>query len=298
MSGAPNKAYTVDSAPGIFDYSELEKYGFGKLATPIMKAGGRRAMYDLLGLDPPAPKPRPKPMTAPKLVIDRTGEMDPSRYTGLKLGQILDDDAQARALEEAQSRSKAGQPLQSELTEMVFEPPFADRRNVAKTKLVPNFTPQSLDEYTKRQGKTVDWARKTKAERLILDRQERLEIALPQRVYSMLTGLLVATAFGKSTPIFLTQTLNLVSSLDETKLEELLDLLKAPAIALIVAAVGSSVYCAITASRKQRNSVVWTIKGLLGGPLTVSQLRTLSPLTVTQGDLDAASKAPQDQQKL
>ena len=255
-------------------------------------------MYDLLGLDPPAPKPRPKPMTAPKLVIDRTGEMDPSRYTGLKLGQILDDDAQARALEEAQSRSKAGQPLQSELTEMVFEPPFADRRNVAKTKLVPNFTPQSLDEYTKRQGKTVDWARKTKAERLILDRQERLEIALPQRVYSMLTGLLVATAFGKSTPIFLTQTLNLVSSLDETKLEELLDLLKAPAIALIVAAVGSSVYCAITASRKQRNSVVWTIKGLLGGPLTVSQLRTLSPLTVTQGDLDAASKAPQDQQKL
>jgi hypothetical protein len=49
VSGSPNKEFTIDEAPNPFDYDELEKYGYGRLSTKIMKAGGRSAMYDLLG---------------------------------------------------------------------------------------------------------------------------------------------------------------------------------------------------------------------------------------------------------
>ena len=93
VSGAPNKESRVENPPNAFDYDELAKYGYGNLATPIMKAGGRFAMYELLGLDAPAVKSKPKQLSAPDLVIDRTGESDPGRYSGLKLGQVLDDDA-------------------------------------------------------------------------------------------------------------------------------------------------------------------------------------------------------------
>ena len=82
-----------------------ERYGYGRLATSIMKAGGRNAMYDLLGMERPPPPKRLKPKTAPKLVIDRTGESDKARYKGLKMGQVLDDDVMAQALAEAQRKS-------------------------------------------------------------------------------------------------------------------------------------------------------------------------------------------------
>ena len=41
VSGAPNKERIQEDVPDIFDYDELSKYGFSRLATPIMKNGGR-----------------------------------------------------------------------------------------------------------------------------------------------------------------------------------------------------------------------------------------------------------------
>ena len=125
VSGSPNKAFVIDEAPNMFDYDELEKYGYGKLATVIMKAGGRNAMYDMLGLERPPPPKRLKPKSAPKLVIDKTGETDKARYSGLKMGQILDDNAMAQALAEAQRKSKEGAPLRSKIAEEDYVQPFA-----------------------------------------------------------------------------------------------------------------------------------------------------------------------------
>jgi len=125
VSGSPNKAFVIDEAPNMFDYDELEKYGYGKLATVIMKAGGRNAMYDMLGLERPPPPKRLKPKSAPKLVIDKTGETDKARYSGLKMGQILDDDAMAQALAEAQRKSKEGAPMRSKIAEEEYVQPFA-----------------------------------------------------------------------------------------------------------------------------------------------------------------------------
>ena len=82
-------------------------------------------MYDLLGLERPPPPKRLKPKSVPKLVIDRTGETDKARYTGLKMGQVIDDDEMARALEDAQRKAKEGTSLRPKIEEEDYVMPFA-----------------------------------------------------------------------------------------------------------------------------------------------------------------------------
>ena len=125
VSGAPNKPIVIDEPPNIFDYDELERYGYGDLVTSIMKAGGRNAMYDLFDMPKPPPPKRLQPKPVPKLVIDKTGETDQARYTGLKMGQVLDDDAMAEALARAQRKAKLGEPLRPKIAEEDYVPPFA-----------------------------------------------------------------------------------------------------------------------------------------------------------------------------
>lgn len=92
-----------------------------------MDAGGRREMYNLLGLIPPPLPERSKPKKVPKLVIDKKGKTDQARYSGLKMGQVLNDDEMARALEEAQKKEKAGKRLRPKLEEEDYVQPFAGR---------------------------------------------------------------------------------------------------------------------------------------------------------------------------
>lgn len=142
VSGSPNKETRVEVAPNVLDYDQLVKYGYSHLVTPIMKAGGRLAMYRLLDMEPPDTSKSLKPLivTAPKLVIDREGKTDKARYSGLKLGQVLDDNMQAEALANAQERSKRGEALRKPLQEESYEQPFADKRNVGP-QMTPDWTP-------------------------------------------------------------------------------------------------------------------------------------------------------------
>jgi len=94
------------------------------LVTPIMNAGGRVEMYKLMDMEPPPMKVKKKKVV-PKLKIDRTGESDPARYTGLKMGQVLDDDEMAKALEEANRKKQKGESLRPKLEEETFVKPFA-----------------------------------------------------------------------------------------------------------------------------------------------------------------------------
>ena len=126
ISGSPNREYVVEETPDIFDYSELSKYGFSHLVTPIMDAGGRREMYSLMGLQEPAISNRiKKPKVVPKLVIDKTGEEDQARYSGLKVTQILDDDEMGRRLAEIQELKKKGTFEKPKLVEEDYVMPFA-----------------------------------------------------------------------------------------------------------------------------------------------------------------------------
>ena len=126
VSGSPNKMRIQDEAPEIFDYDELTKYGYGHLVVPIMENGGRRPLYQLMDLPEPAtPKNLLVKKSAPKLVIDRTGETDDARYTGLKMSALMDDDAMGKALEEAAKKVKEGKSLRKRLVEEDYVVPYA-----------------------------------------------------------------------------------------------------------------------------------------------------------------------------
>ena len=128
VSGSPNKSRIQENIPEIFDYDELIKYGYSHLVTPIMEEyGGRRAMYTLMDLPEPATTARSssKKSVPKKLIIDRTGESDKARYTGLKISSILDEDAMGKALEEAARKVKEGQSLRKRLVEEDYVMPYA-----------------------------------------------------------------------------------------------------------------------------------------------------------------------------
>jgi hypothetical protein len=240
-----------------------------------MKAGGRFAMYELLEMEAPPVTSKPKPKSVPKLVIDRTGETDKARYSGLKLGQVLDDSLQAEALQAVQKKIEAGEDLRPKLEEELFERPFADRRNVGP-KLTPDWTPERLDEWGKQQGKALAWARKAREGQFVKDPFESLDLELSQRMYSLLTALLISMAFGRSTQTMLA----------DNDISLSVEIFRAPAVVLLIASVVSSVLSSVQAGSLNRNRLIWFIKGLLGGPLTVKQLGGLSNL-LTEAETNA-----------
>lgn len=144
----------------------------------------------------------------------------------------------------------------------------------------PIWTPEKLDEAGKKAGQAQAWARKAKMGELKKDPFEVLAVEGELRIYSILVALTTALAFGNSTPTLIYRT-GLGS-------EELVEVLKIPALVLLIAAAGSAVVnAAVLAPPKRRSSVVWGIKGLMGGPLAVRQLRELGDLkTIGESEAD------------
>lgn len=272
VSGSPNKMRIQDEAPEIFDYDELTKYGYGHLVVPIMENGGRRPLYQLMDLPEPAtPKNLLVKKSAPKLVIDRTGETDDARYTGLKMSALMDDDAMGKALEEAAKKVKEGKSLRKRLVEEDYVVPYADNTNKGPRQ-TPLWTPELLDEAGKKAGEAQAWARKARMGELKKDPYEILAVEGDLRVYSVFAAITVALAFGQSTPTAL-------DMVGLGSLEGLVGFSKIPALAILAAGLGSAVANGVAlAPPKKRSSFVWGIKGLMGGPLAVIQLRELDDL--------------------
>ena len=85
-------------------------------------------MYALMDLPEPPPiaTRSSTKKSVPKLIIDRTGETDDARYTGLKISSILlDEDAMGKALEEAARKVKEGKSLRKRLVEEDYVMPYA-----------------------------------------------------------------------------------------------------------------------------------------------------------------------------
>ena len=137
VSGAPVKESVIERAPDVFDYDELSRYGYSNLITPIMGlVGGRRSVYDLMDMEaPPLLGPPPK-IKARKLQIDRTGENDTARYTGLKMGQVLDDSAMGEALERANKKAKEGLEMRPKLMEESYVQPFSGTCSIQITYII------------------------------------------------------------------------------------------------------------------------------------------------------------------
>ncbi|KAL3801125.1 hypothetical protein HJC23_002418 [Cyclotella cryptica] len=271
VSGSPNKPRLQEEAAGVFDYDELMKYGYSHLVTPIMENGGRRAMYQLMNLPEPAtPERLTKKKSAPKLVIDRTGETDRARYSGLKMTQALDDEAMGQALQETVRKVKEGRALRKKLAEEEYVMPFADNKNKGPRQ-TPLWTPEKLDEAGKKAGQAIAWARKAKMGELKKDPFEVMAVEGELRIYSIIVAITTALAFGNATPTLMSMT-GLGS-------DELVKFLRIPAVVLLVASAGSGIVnAAVLAPPKRRSSLVWGVKGLMGGPLAVRQLRELGDL--------------------
>jgi hypothetical protein len=298
VSGAPNKPFVTEAPPNALDYDELTKYGYGHLVTPIMNAGGRLRMYALLGLIPPVAAPSKPKVVPPPLIMDRVGEA--TRYQGLKLVQALDDDMQGTALQDYQRKIAAGErPSASGVWQEVqaFERPFSDVRNTGP-KLTPDWTPQRLDEWGRQQGRVESWARQAKQGAFVGDPLESFDsLLVSQRLYGMGTALLTALAFGRATPNLIALLVALDSGNGAAMPISVTVALQIPAVALLVASLGSSVYCAVTASQKNRSLYVWAVKGFMGGPITVQQLSSLSVL-ITRQEMQDQEKQLEDDARL
>jgi len=286
VSGAPVKEQVIERAPDVFDYDELSRYGYSNLVRPIMDlVGGRRAVYDLMDMErPPLLGPPPKKIV-PKLIIDRTGEDDKARYTGLKMGQVLDDDVMGEALARANKKAKEGKELRPVLMEETYVQPFADKRNTGPTQ-TPDWTPEKLDEYATQQGKAQSWARRSRLGEFVKDPDEMSDLSTEVRLYAISTAFFVAFAFGRATPTFLAEILHVGTINSAGGLQ---DILKAPAFVLALASLGSSILCAaFLAPERNRSVISWGLKGLFGGPLTVLQLKELDSL-ITREEEETAN---------
>lgn len=157
-----------------------------------------------------------------------------------------------------------------------------DKRNVGP-KQTPDWTPEMLDEEGKKAGRAMSWAREQAAAEYKKDPYELLNIEGSLQVYSIFTTLIVAFAFGNSSSKFL-DILNVGSDASS-----LLETLQVPALAFVVASIGSCIGCVVLASQKNRSAFVWGIKGFAGGPLAISQLRTLDGL-ITKGEADKLAR--------
>jgi len=268
---SPSNEFEIKDPSELFDYDQLAKYGYSNLVTPVMKAGGRLAMYELMGLEIPEPKaPRKEPLPPSEIVMDSTGANDEGRYSGLKLGQVLDDATQGSVLKQTLEATKRGDTLRSRIVEEDYVQPFADKRNTGPQQ-TRYWTPESLDKWGKQQGKADSWARRAREKDVIKDPEEDLSLALPQRAYSLFVVAVVSLVFGKSTLTIAPE-------------EDMQGMFGFVAALVGLSSLVSGPICALEARSKQRNSFTWLLKGFLGGPLTYVSLSLLPRLS--RGHLD------------
>lgn len=282
----------TEDPPNPLDYDELVKYGYGHLVTRIMNAGGRSRMYQLLDMTPPPIKTKVVKV-APPIIIDREGKEN--RYQGLKLGQILDDNIQAAALQDVQRKLEQGERVASSKVwdeVQAYELPFADQRNVGPRQ-TPDWTVEQLDEWGRQQGRVESWARKARQGAYVNDPLESLDsLTLQQRLYSILSAFVTALSFGKATPKFI----HLIERFGPNNdgdhgimSENAFTVLQIPTVLLLVFAMGSSLFCVVKAPEKNRSSFVWGFKGFLGGPFTIQQFFSATT-RITQQEQDDLRK--------
>jgi hypothetical protein len=107
------------------------------------------------------------------------------------------------------------------------------------------------------------------------------------QLYGLLTAFYLSFAFGRSTPTFLESTLGIM---DHDSTSQLTSLLHVPGFFLLVATVGSSVFCGLVlAPERSRSSFVWAVKGFMGGPLAIREISGLEKL-ITRGEQEQQAK--------
>jgi hypothetical protein len=161
-----------------------------------------------------------------------------------------------------------------------------DNRNTGPRQ-TPDWTAEKLDEYTKMQGQAISWARRAREGEFVKDPYEYLDLPVGMRLYGVFTAFYLSAAFGRSTLPFLETTWGIM---DHDSSSQLTSLLQVPGLALIVASLGSSVFCGLLlAPERNRSSFVWAVKGFTGGPLAIREIKGLESL-ITRGEQEEQAK--------
>lgn len=145
--------------------------------------------------------------------------------------------------------------------------------------MTPDWTPERLDEYARMQGRTQAWARRARMGEFVNDPNETMDMSLAARLYSLFTAFWVAFAFGRATPTFLVGVVGGAGFNSEDDVRRLTETLQIPGVALALASAVSGVVCGVLLAPERNRSVpVWALKGLLGGPFSILELRGLETL--------------------
>jgi hypothetical protein len=136
--------------------------------------------------------------------------------------------------------------------------------------MTPLWTAEQLDLEGRKLGRASDWARNAKAGAFVSDPYELLVLDGNLRIYSMVTSLLVAFLLSHHVTGQLLSMME-IPTVTRSTFEPL-------AYTIVMANVGACVVNANIAPSQNRNRWVWAIKGLFGGPLSISQLRSLDTL--------------------
>jgi hypothetical protein len=162
---------------------------------------------------------------------------------------------------------------------------YLDKRNISPP-MTPLWTPEQLDLEGRKLGRASDWARNAKAGAFVPDPYELWVIDGNLRIYSIVTSLLVASilshhattqVLGLFDPTMTATTTTTTTTTFETT-AVFQSTLEPLAYTILLANIGTCLFNVRMAPSKKRNPWVWAFKGLFGGPLTISQFKSLETL--------------------
>lgn len=244
-------------------FAELQRFGFDNLSTPIMSLGGPHEVGSKLGViwvEPLVEKTIYAEEKKIEYLLDTRGS--------LKLGGVLNEMIETAA---------------AELDLNALKKVIKQREDGG---LYGTEARRRADSFERDADGQIDYTAskaplKKKSNYVLTEsktpKSERFSLNGGQRFYMSVTCLTAAFAHGRATQELLLSETNSFG-LDLSAFPKFVALSTVISNVLILLAIASSSYSFKTAGLKNRNALVWTVKGLLGGPTTARQLRDLEIL--------------------
>jgi len=246
-------------------FGELERFGFGKLSDDIVKYGGPDLVGRLAGIDWKEPaielEPEPessRPIREQMFSLDMRGE--------LSLGGGLEEKLKA-----AESMDLSKIKRSSATTTTQGSSDGGDDAIVRMRREKVDGPDYSAFKASSSSSSTSPWQKeeedeKIPGERFVLDGTQRLFLVFNAAVFSV--------AYGRTSAEIVAS--HYWGGIDAAIVDALGTLSLGMGAATLFSAVGSGVM----AKSQGKNPLLWSVLGMLGGPLTLAKLRGSSNLSV------------------
>lgn len=246
-------------------FAELQRFGFENLSIPIMSLGGPHEVGIKLGLgwvEPIIEKTvydeEKKILITTEYLMDTTGRL----VLGGAQNDMMESSAaelDLGALKEAIKIKEQSMMSDNGMTGDLFKRDADGQINYK----------QSKNPLKKKSTYVIPVSKTPKS--------ERFSLSGSQRSYFVLSSVSTALAHGRASQDLLTLGPK-IFHIDPSLLSTGIEVANILSNILIIFAVVSCSYSYKMAGLKKRNPVVWSVKGLIGGPLSAIQLRDLDEL--------------------